>query len=61
MNMKVVVVILILGVAICGVTSYFMYTVFQPMGIGWVGISLSVIFFLFVMGGVLRAMMTRRG
>ena len=60
MSMKAILVVLVIGVIVCVVTSYFLYGMFEAWGVGWVGIALSIVFFLFVLGGVSRAMMTRR-
>jgi hypothetical protein len=60
MSMKAILIVLVIGIVICVVTSYFLYTIFEPWGVGWVGIVLSIVFFLFVLGGVSRAMMMRK-
>jgi hypothetical protein len=60
MNAKAVILILVFSAIVCAITSYFMYKVFEPWGVGWVGIGLSVVFILFIAGMILRAMVFRR-
>ena len=59
--MKAILLVVLLGVVVCGVTSYFLYVMFESWGLsGWIGVALSVVFILFVGGGISRALMTRR-
>ena len=59
--MKAILMVLVLGVVVCVVTSYFLYIMFESWGLsGWIGVALSVVFILFVGGGISRAMLMRR-
>ena len=60
MSMKAILLVLGIGFVICIITSYFLYKIFAGFGVGWVGIALSVVFYLFIAGGVSRAIMTKR-
>ena len=61
MDLKVVIVIVVVGLIVAGVTSWFLYGWFESMfGLGWVGIGLSLAFISFIFGGILKAMMSAK-